>query len=305
MTTNAGPEFFIAQSKYLVAQNTEERIRCMEEMIRAAPHHKSSENMLAKFKGKLAKLKKEAEREKKVKKGGGHSNAIKKEGDAQVVMLGFANSGKSALLTAVTNAKPKISEYPFTTIRPEIGTLDVGGCKIQLIEIPPLSENEGDREWISIARVSDLVILLVTSLEELMRMSNYLKKQTLLNKRLIVFNKIDALSKAELDKLKAFPSITRISAKTGEGLDAFKEKVFEQLGLIRVHTKEPGKKSTENPVILEKGANIKAMAIKIRKDYPERLLFAKVWGKSAKFPGQSVGLEHKLEDKDVIELHLK
>lgn len=304
MTTNAGPEYFMAQARYLAAQTTEEKIRCMEEMIRAAPHHKSSENMLAKFKGKLAKLKMEAVREKKSKKGG-FSNAIKKEGDAQAVMLGFANSGKSALLSAATNARPKISEYPFTTIRPEIGTLDVGGCKIQLIEIPPLSENEGDKEWISIARVSDLVILLVTSLEELMRMSNYLKKETLLNKRLIVLNKIDLLDKAGLDKFKSFPSIIKISAKTGEGLDFFKEKVFEQLSLIRVHTKEPGKKPTENPVILDKGANIRAMALKIRKDYPERLLFAKVWGKSAKFPGQSVGLEHKLEDKDIIELHLK
>ena len=185
MTTNAGPEYFVAQSKYLGAQTTEDRIRCMEDMIRCAPKHKSSENMLAELKRKLSKLKKESIREKKTKKGG-FSNAIKKEGDAQVVMLGFANSGRSTLLAATTNARPKISEYPFTTIGPEIGTIDIGGCKVQFIETPPLSENEGDREWISMARVSDLVVTIITSLDELMRMSNYLKREGLFNKRMIV-----------------------------------------------------------------------------------------------------------------------
>ena len=47
------------------------------------------------------------------------------------------------------------------------------------------------------------------------------------------------------------------------------------------------------------------MAEKIRRDYPDRFIYAKIWGKSAKFTGQNVGLEHELKDQDIVELHLK
>jgi hypothetical protein len=47
------------------------------------------------------------------------------------------------------------------------------------------------------------------------------------------------------------------------------------------------------------------MAEKIRKDFPDRFIKARIWGNSAKFPGQTVGLEHVLHDKDIVELYIK
>jgi hypothetical protein len=50
---------------------------------------------------------------------------------------------------------------------------------------------------------------------------------------------------------------------------------------------------------------VKDMAEKIRKDFPDRFIKAKVWGSSAKFDGQTVGIEHVLKDKDVVEMYIR
>ena len=305
MTTNAGPEYFLAEKKYLNAYTTEEKIGYLEEMIRYAPKHKSSENMLAELRRRLAKLKKELKKEQQTKKKSGKSVGVKKEGNAQVCILGFANSGKSTLLSKLTNAHPRISEFPFTTTRPEIGILDLEGCKVQLVDLPSLTGDEKDKEWLSIARIADLSIILIRGFDELIRLSNYLKENMISGKKIFVLNKIDSLSNKELEKFDNLKNIVKISAEKSHGLDELKNEIFDDLDLIRVYTKEPGKKPTEQPIILSKGSTVKKMAEKIRKDYPDRLISAKVWGKSAKFPGQNAGLNHILQDKDIVELHLK
>lgn len=304
MTTNAGPEYGNAEKNYLVAQNVQEKIMFMEEMIKYAPKHKSSENMLAKLRLRLAKLKKEQKKDVANKKGG-YSVGIKKEGDAQITIIGAPNSGKSTLLATLTNARPKISEYPFTTVKPEIGTLDLGGLKAQFIEIPPITYTDNDREWLSLARISDLVIVLINSFSELTKISTYLRDTTILNKRIFVLSKSDSLGQEEIAKFKNFGRVVILSSKNSRGLEELKQRIFDSLGLIRVFTKEPGRKPSELPVVLKADADIKELATNIRKDYPDRFLFAKIWGKGAKFAGQSVGIEYKLHDQDIVELHLK
>jgi len=299
MTTNPGYEYMEAEKKYLAAKTLDEKIRALEEVIRTAPKHKSSEKLLANLKTRMAKLKAMQEREKSTKKG--RSMGIKKEGDAQVTILGFTKSGKSQLLASLTDAKPRISEIPFTTSIPEIGTLDLEGIKVQLVELPARID---DKELLSIARASDSILVLITSLNELLQIGAMLKKENITTKRLIILNKIDSIPQDELNKLKAV-SLIKISAKTKEGLDELKQKIFENIGLIRIYTKEPGKKASERPMIVKKDATIRDLADKIRKDFPDRFIKALVWGKSAKFPGQTVGLDHVLKDKDIVEMYLK
>ena len=81
--------------------------------------------------------------------------------------------------------------------------------------------------------------------------------------------------------------------------------ILDNLNIIRIYTKEPGKKPTEEPLVLKRGSTIKNAAENIRRDYVERFIFARVWGKSAKFPGQKVGIRHVLQDNDIIEIHLE
>ncbi|MBR9678567.1 MAG: TGS domain-containing protein [Nanoarchaeota archaeon] len=81
------------------------------------------------------------------------------------------------------------------------------------------------------------------------------------------------------------------------------QKIWDALELIKVYTKEPRKKRTVQPVAMPKGATVKDMAKKIHKDFIEGFKFARVWGDSADFPGQRVGLNHCLMDGDTLQLH--
>ena len=301
MTTNPGYEYIAAEKKFLAAKTIEEKIACLEEVIRTAPKHKSSEKLMANLKTRMAKLKAMQEREKATGKKKGRSTGIKREGDAQVTIFGHTKSGKSALLSVLTSAKPKISEIPFTTLTPEIGALHLEGIIIQLVELPSRMD---DRELLSIVKTSDIVIILVTSLKELLDIATLFKKENVQTKRIIVLNKIDEISPEELNKFKAVNPI-KISAKNKIGLDELRQKIFDNLNLIRINTKEPGKKASERPIIMPKNSSIRDLAEKIRKDFPDRFLKAVIWGTSAKFPGQTVGIEHILQDKDLVELYLK
>lgn len=300
MPINASPEYGIAEREYLLAQTTEDKIEKLKKVISVAPRHKGSENLIAQLRLKLSKLKKELETEKSKKKG--RSIGIKKEGDAQITIFGFANSGKSSLLAELTNAKPKISEIPFTTSKPEIGTLDLEGIKIQVIELPAYLEN---KEILGLARSSDLIIVLITSLNELIQISAIIKKENLTDKALFVLNKVEHVPQEELKKFFKL-NIMRISVKENAGINDLKQKIFENIGLIRIYTKEPGKKPMlDKPMIMEKECTVKDMAEKIRKDFVQRFLKARIWGKSAKFEGQTVGIDHILKDKDIVEMYIK
>lgn len=297
-STNQSPEYTKAQGKYLEAKTNEERLRWLEEMIKECPKHKSAEKMMANLKTRAIALREKIERIKKTGKGSS-KQGIKKE-ELQAVIVGFTNSGKSSLLSALTNSNPDISQYPFTTKIPMVGMTDFNGTSIQIIEVPALESEFYDR---GIAHTTDLVLALVTSLDEIKKAEESVGKTT--GKKIIVFNKIDLLSDNERRKIESTLKSKKydfvmISAKTHEGLNELKEKMFYNFGKIRVFTKEPGKERSTKPMILEKGTNVGFIAKKILREL-SKLKETKIWGPSSKFPGQVVGLNHQLKDMDVIE----
>jgi ribosome-interacting GTPase 1 len=92
-----------------------------------------------------------------------------------------------------------------------------------------------------------------------------------------------------------------ISTKTKEGIEELKNKIFQSFDKIRIYTKEPGKEKSPKPMILGPESTIKDFAEKILKGFSSKVRESKIWGPSSKFPGQKVGLQHKLKDLDVIE----
>ena len=95
-----------------------------------------------------------------------------------------------------------------------------------------------------------------------------------------------------------------VSALTERNFDHLREKVYQQLGIIRVYAKPPGKEpDLERPFVLKKGSTVAELAAKIHRDFSEHLKSARVWG-SAVFDGQMVQRDHMLEEGDIVELRI-
>ena len=127
---------------------------------------------------------------------------------------------------------------------------------------------------------------------------------------IIIANKGDAPgSKENYEKLVQVYGdrfkIVPVSAKRGINIDAVKDAIYELADIIRVFTKSPGEEPAYPPIALKKGATVLDVAKRIHKDFAKNFKYARVWGKSVKFPGQRVGADHVLEDGDIVEIHAR
>jgi small GTP-binding protein len=141
MPTNLPPQAKAAEKKYIEARTLPEKIKYLQEFLSLIPEHKGTEKMRAYLRRRLSQLKKELEEQKKRKTGrGGDQFSIKKEGAAQIAIIGMTKSGKSSLLTKLTNAKSEISDHEFTTKIPIPGMLQYEDIQFQLIDTPAIYE---------------------------------------------------------------------------------------------------------------------------------------------------------------------
>lgn len=123
-----------------------------------------------------------------------------------------------------------------------------------------------------------------------------------------VLNKIDAISIEELDLLYKIPNSVPISSKEWLNVDELIEKMWEKLNLVRVYTKPRGLPPDYSaPVVLREGkCTVEDFCNAIHKEIARQMKYAIVWGSSAKHAkGQKVGVEHVLEDEDVVHIAKK
>ena len=192
MPINAHPDYIAAEGKYHQAQTLEEKIKALKKMISVAPSHKGAENLRAQLKTRLKKFNEQLV---KAKKSGKSSRIGIKKDDMSAVIVGFTNSGKSSLINLLTNAKPKISQFDFTTQEPIIGMMGYEGTSIQLIEIPAIKSEYYDR---GTSNMADTTLILITDIKEIPKIKKELEKAR--GKQIIVFNKIDNLNQNEKRK---------------------------------------------------------------------------------------------------------
>ena len=302
MPINAHPDYLAAEKEYIKAETIEDKIEKLKKMISVAPSHKGAENLRAQLKTRLKKFQQQAEKSKKL--GKSSKAGIKKE-DMQAVLIGISNSGKSALLAILTNASPRISDTKFTTTHPIIGMMNYEGANIQLIEIPGIESEHYNK---GLANTADTLLILKTNLEQLKQIEEKLGKAH--GKRIIIFNKSDILTENEKRKISATLQSKKYnfvmsSSTSKENLNDLKNKILQSFGKIRVYTKEPRKEKSNRPIILEPDSTVKQVAEKILKGFSKNVKETKIWGPSSKFPGQKVGLQHKLRDLDVVEFKTK
>ncbi len=123
---------------------------------------------------------------------------------------------------------------------------------------------------------------------------------------LVVINKADTAGERQISEArKAYPEAFITSAER-ESLERLKPIIFNKLRLMRIFLKEAGKKADMDvPLIVREGCTVKDVCNRLHRDFARRFRNAKVWGKSAKFPGQVFRESHILMDRDVIQINLK
>ena len=286
----------------MTTNNFEEKIREIKEEIRQTPYHKGTEHYVGLLRAKLAKLKKQKRQTKQKGKGSGF--AVRKSGDATVVLIGPPSVGKSSLLNKITRAQARVEAWPFTTLKVIPGMWSYQGANIQILDLPGiisgavLGKGRG-KEIFSVARMADLLLLMVDVANEnkLAAMAKELKKLRINLPTIVVVNKTDLLKKL-------LKSNTRdkiyISVQDNFGLEELKAMIWQRLGLIRVYLKPKGEvPDLKEPLILKEGATV---ATVVEKTFSEKKEFKQIllWGPSAVFPGQPVSLNHQLTDEDIL-----
>jgi len=175
------------------ARTPEEKIEKLQEFLSLVPKHKGTENLQAQVKRKIAVLRREIAEKKRKKTGkSGPKFFVEKEGDAQIVILGPTNVGRSSLLSILTNAKVEISDYQYTTREPTPGMFQYEDLQFQIVEAPALMEVSADGgAWelrtLTAARNADGLLLMVDlsqdPVEQFSLISRELEKARILTRK--------------------------------------------------------------------------------------------------------------------------
>ena len=237
------------------------------------------------------------------------SISVRREGAAQIALVGPPNVGKSSLLQALSSIQIKTGDYAFTTTRPVPALTRIKGVLIQLVEIPGLivgaSENRGGgRALIGVLRGADAIVFCHDASvppDGLRIVLAELEAAGVEKPSLLAATKADEAGPEPLAQ--AFPEleVIGVSVLDDESIEAFREAVWKLTGLARVFLRSD-KDIDPEPVALHPPVTVLDVADSIHHELAARCVGARVWGPSARFEGQRVGREHELADGDAVEI---
>jgi ribosome-interacting GTPase 1 len=337
MPANLSPEYKQAEQAYRAAREPRERLACLKEMLRTIPKHKGTEHLQADIKSRIKELSDELAGPKKGGSRSAHGYAVRREGAAQVCLVGPPNCGKSTLHAALTGSKSESGPFPYTTKFPVPGMLMFEDIAFQLVDLPPVSPEHmapsligalqgADAAWLVVdladPQCTDHVSLII---EELARRKITLEPRWpgldgalapdedvfgIRLPTLLVANKSDL--DPDPDEVKVleellgirYPALA-VSATRGTNLGELAPFLFRALGVVRVYSKVPGKPpDKQRPFTVRAGGRVIDVARLVHQDVAATLKYARIWG-SGEFDGQQVGPEHRVADGDVLELHAR
>jgi ribosome-interacting GTPase 1 len=328
MPANLTPQYLEAEAKFKQAKTVPEKIKTLEVMMAVIPKHKGTEKLRGQLKSRMAKLKEELQRRPTIGRAEQAYN-IKREGIAQIILLGLPNSGKSSLFSQMTKAFSEVADYPFTTQKPIPGMMKFENIQIQFVDTPPIQLDHIEPGLSTLLRNADALLLIVDLTEDPLFQMEILQEELrqmkieivgkgpvpsleagwIARKGLLIGNKcdgsyaIEGYRALETRFRDIFP-ILPISVKERMNFEELKKEVYQLLDIIRIYTKAPGEEpDLTEPVVLKKGSTVGDVALSIHKDFFAKLRYAKIWG-SGKFSGQMVKRDHQVNEGDVIELHI-
>ena len=240
------------------------------------------------------------------------SISVRREGAAQIALVGPPNVGKSSLLQALSEIQIKTGDYPFTTLRPVPALTRIGGVLVQLVEIPGLiggaaDDRGGGRALLGVLRTVDAIVYCGRAdgdAAELRVVLAEVAAAGIEKPALLAATRADEADEGAATRLaRAFPDlpVVPVSVLDEVSLEAFRAAVWALTGLIRVRLRTGGSVDPE-PLALDPGATVTDVADWVHHDLGASFSAARVWGPSARFDGQRVGREHEVLDGDVVEI---
>jgi len=340
MPANLTPDYQKAETAYREATSPEEKLAALEQMLATIPKHKGTEKMQADIKSRIARMRAAQASTKKAK----HFDPyhVERSGAGQAVLIGMPNAGKSAIVAALSNAPVVVESYPFSTHAPVPGMANYEDVQIQLVDMPPYTDQGFPPGMPGAIRNADVICLVIDgsaadSLDQLDLGLRLLEDRKIMPARphadakaeeqasdealaeqdqvvwekplLVVVTKRDLFAgqdevAATLHELYPDLEFLAVSAKSGENLDRLLARIWQLLDVVRVYAKPPGQKpDMDRPFTLKSGSTVLDLAREIHRDFAEHLKFARIWGEN-KYAGQQVPRDYLLEDGDILEIHV-
>lgn len=240
------------------------------------------------------------------------SIAVRREGAAQIALVGAPNAGKSSLLHALSEVQIKIGDYAFTTLRPVPALTRIHGVLLQLVEIPGLiagasQDRGGGRALLGVLRNADAIVFcqdVRAPLDALTDVRAEVAAAGINRPAILAATKMDEAQPEDLARLRAAVTelaVIGVSAIDDVSLEAFKDALWQLSGLLRVYLKRDGQ-ATDEPIALQPGATVADVAADIHHEVAATCRGGRIWGPSARFEGQLVGRDHIVRDGDAIEI---
>lgn len=240
------------------------------------------------------------------------SIAVRREGAAQIALVGPPNVGKSSLLQALSEIQIKTGDYPFTTLRPVPALTRIGGVLVQLVEIPGLiggasDDRGGGRALLGVLRTVDAIVYCAragSDPSELETVRAEVAEAGIEKPAVLAVTRADEADPGAVDVLRIrFPELAcvAVSVLDEASLDAFRTMVWDLTGLLRIRLQTGGSVDPE-PVALDPGSTVTDVADWVHHDLAATFTGARVWGPSARFDGQRVGRDHPVQDGDIVEI---
>lgn len=240
---------------------------------------------------------------------------VAKAGHLTALLVGLPNVGKSYLFHRLGGDGASIADYPFSTTIPAVHLASLDNLRIQIVDLPPLDEGaveglpygEKLRRMLGLADVlcvvldasGDVELQELVLSEELSSLGVELQAESVL----VLDNRASETADPDAPVPNTVLAGTRAPLRSEGDFHGVLARIAAAGGYVAIYAKPPGQSTEEaDRLWVERGATVNDLAVSVHRELAGRLTGARVWGESARQPGQRVSAEHSVADGDVVEL---
>jgi small GTP-binding protein len=231
--------------------------------------------------------------------------SVVRSSDLILFILDFYDTNLQVLVRELENAGMRINTHPPDVV---ISKRDLGGVDVKTTVKLTKMDLELAKAMIMEFGIVNADVVIREDIDQ-DQLVDVLTGNRIYINAVLTINKIDISDEGYLrdvrERFKQWNPVF-ISAVKGIGIEELKARIFQRLELIRVYMKKQGEEADMDvPLIARNDSTVGDVCDSLHRVFRQNFRYALVWGKSARFPGQMVGLEHRLADGDVLSVIIK